>query len=131
MSRRHSHGRSGRHNASSYYDPGVDNVNRAMEFRFKKAMDRARIGGYEHGSIIEGREVDFYFHKQQLAVEIDGYFHVMEKTRIKDACKESLLHDRGIEVVRFTNDDIRYYLPECIRKLQMKLRERADSMGKR
>ncbi len=50
--------------------------------------------------------VDFYCTKLRLVIEIDGDPHFFKRGIIHDSEKEKFLNDKGINIVRFTNDDI-------------------------
>jgi very-short-patch-repair endonuclease len=44
---------------------------------------------------------DFFCHELMLAIEIDGYSHLLDEVQIKDAKKEKRLNELGIRVLRF------------------------------
>ena len=50
--------------------------------------------------------VDFYYHKARLAIELDGGQHFEDQGIASDATREHYLNDLGIEVIRFTNDEV-------------------------
>lgn len=50
--------------------------------------------------------VDFYLPKpRKIVIEIDGTSHVGTKDRIKDAVRDAYFQERGIRVVRMTNEE--------------------------
>ena len=52
--------------------------------------------------------VDFYCPKYKIAIEIDGSQHYAYSNQKKDEIRDSYLRQNGIEVIRFTNNDIRF-----------------------
>jgi very-short-patch-repair endonuclease len=50
--------------------------------------------------------VDFYCHKHQLVVEIDGDTHGQEDIQKKDQIRTDFLESNGLRVVRFTNREV-------------------------
>jgi len=48
--------------------------------------------------------VDFFCHELMLAIEIDGYTHLLEEVQIKDMDKEKRLNELGVNVLRFHDD---------------------------
>ena len=54
--------------------------------------------------VMEGFILDFYCHARRLAVELDGAVHL--KTREYDAERDAILGGAGIQVLRFTNEEV-------------------------
>lgn len=51
--------------------------------------------------------VDFYCPKFKVVIEIDGSQHYTDEYENKDVARDSYLMRNGIEVIRFSNDDVR------------------------
>ncbi len=51
--------------------------------------------------------VDFYCTDLKLAIEIDGDSHFQEGAGKKDAIRTKFLTEQGIELIRFTNNDVK------------------------
>lgn len=49
---------------------------------------------------------DFYCHEAKLVIEIDGSQHLTEKGQKKDEFRTEILEDYGLNVIRFTNQQI-------------------------
>ena len=49
---------------------------------------------------------DFYCHSLSLIIEIDGGYHLNENQQTKDKERTKALNFNGIEVVRFTNEEV-------------------------
>lgn len=49
---------------------------------------------------------DFYCHKAQLVIEIDGSQHYTEKGKKRDDFRTEILDDYNLQVIRFTNQQI-------------------------
>ena len=56
--------------------------------------------------IIEGFIVDFYIPKAKIVIELDGRQHLMREHHEKDSERDKILSELGIEVLRFSNEDI-------------------------
>ncbi len=50
--------------------------------------------------------VDFYCHQLKLVIEIDGESHLAEDAKEYDEVRTKVLNGYGIEVIRYTNDQI-------------------------
>jgi very-short-patch-repair endonuclease len=55
---------------------------------------------------IDNYIVDFYCSKLSLAIEVDGYSHEFLEIFNKDVTKEARLNDLGIQVLRFSDDQV-------------------------
>lgn len=65
-----------------------------------------RLSGlhFRRQQIIRGFVVDFYCHEAALVIEVDGEVH--ERQAEHDQAREQVLKELGLEVVRFTNDEV-------------------------
>lgn len=52
--------------------------------------------------------LDFYCHKKQLSMEIDGSSHDSTEQKLMDNHRTQLLEESGINEIRFTNDEVTY-----------------------
>ena len=60
-----------------------------------------------HRQKIFGRYiVDFYIAEKKLVIELDGSQHYENLGREKDAQRDAYLQERGITVVRYSNEDV-------------------------
>ena len=71
--------------------------------------------------------LDFYCSKAKLAVELDGSQHYETDAQKYDAERTKFLEEQGIEVLRFTNQEIKQHFPEVVKLIEEKVKER---MGK-
>ncbi len=62
---------------------------------------------------------DFYCHKHKLVIEVDGDIH--KKQKEYDEGRTFELEHFGIEVIRFTNEEIFHNIEEVIRKIETTL----------
>jgi len=61
---------------------------------------------------------DFYCHEKRLVVEVDGGIH-LDRDRIDyDRNRTMALNDLGIEVIRFTNEEVLYSMLEVTKKIK-------------
>jgi len=57
---------------------------------------------------------DFYSHKLKLVIELDGSIHDLEETKKKDHERQSAIESLGLTVIRFTNEEIKLCIEDCI-----------------
>jgi len=59
---------------------------------------------FRRQQVIAGFIVDFYCHKAALVIEVDGDIHDLQQD--EDARREKALHELGLRIVRFGNDEV-------------------------
>lgn len=57
---------------------------------------------------------DFYCHSLKLVIEVDGSIHYKEEVKKKDIKRENIIRSLGIEMLRFTNNEVLYKLDVVI-----------------
>jgi very-short-patch-repair endonuclease len=65
-----------------------------------------------------GYVLDFYCHKIKLAIEVDGEVHSDATQNEYDHERTTELRKRGIEVIRFTNDEVLNLPAEVLNAIQ-------------
>jgi very-short-patch-repair endonuclease len=70
--------------------------NRNLEFKFRRQHPIVRF------------IIDFYCAEVKLCIEIDGGTHLEQGQREYDAARIEVLESIGCNVIRFTNNDVRY-----------------------
>ena len=87
------------------------------ERSFRLELENRAISGwiqeFQHGIY----SYDFAFPFVKLDVEIDGNTHLKEKVKIIDERRDKWSIENGWKVLRFTTDQIRNNLNDCINKL--------------
>jgi very-short-patch-repair endonuclease len=63
---------------------------------------------------------DFYCHKIKLVIEIDGGIHLDEEQRQRDIGRTFELEKYGIEVMRFSNEEVLYDYEKVLEKIKKK-----------
>jgi very-short-patch-repair endonuclease len=61
--------------------------------------------------------LDFFCVERQLAVEVDGGVHLNAEQAARDSERSEFLTQRGVRVLRFTNEEIEQHLPDVLRKI--------------
>ncbi|KYG71916.1 hypothetical protein AWW68_18060 [Roseivirga spongicola] len=61
--------------------------------------------------------VDFYCHKLKLVIEVDGKNHMEKDQAEYDADRSHELHDFGISVIRFSNQEIEQNIEKVITEI--------------
>jgi len=91
-----------------------------------KYLQNRNTGGYKFrrqhpsGSYI----ADFYYHEKRLIVEADGEIHLKPEIAEKDENRTAVLDRYGIEVVRFTNQEVLENIDSVIQRIIQKLNNR-------
>ena len=71
---------------------------------------------FRRQQIIAGFIVDFYCHKAELVIEVDGDIHDLQQD--EDARREKALYEIGLKTVRFENDEVIRNLSEVLEKIR-------------
>ena len=78
---------------------------------------------FRRQQIIDGFIVDFYCHRAGLIIEVDGPIH--DSQQDMDAEREAVLLNRGLKIIRFTNDQVMNEMPsvldnvrQCIQQME-------------
>lgn len=62
--------------------------------------------------------VDFYCHEYRLVIEIDGDSHAQDGAKIKDKKRTEFLESKGLQVIRFTNQEVLHRIDGVIQTLE-------------
>lgn len=84
------------------------------ETKLWKRLRANKLNGlhFRRQQVILGFIVDFYCHKYQLIVEIDGDVHDSQKEQ--DVERENVLTQSGFRVIRFTNEQVESNIEEVL-----------------
>ena len=70
---------------------------------------------FRRQQVISGFIVDFYCHKADLLVEVDGDIHDLQPE--EDARRAKVLGELGLRFVRFRNEDVLKNLSAAVQKI--------------
>ncbi len=84
----------------------------AAERALRKELTRRGLD-FHQGETIAGREIDFFFPRCSLAVEVDGLSHLTLEARVRDRTKERALAERGIHLLRLGNEEVLADVRRC------------------
>ena len=70
--------------------------------------------------------VDFYCHKLKLVIEVDGESHLSADAMEYDEQRTKVLNAYGIEVVRYTNEEILNHFEDVVIDLKNRVKERIN-----
>jgi very-short-patch-repair endonuclease len=73
--------------------------------------------------------LDFYCHQALLAVEIDGGYHENQKQHQYDEMRTQYLKERGLEVIRFNNEEVEKNVNKVMHFMEAKALERIKSIN--
>lgn len=65
--------------------------------------------------------VDFYCWEAKLIIEVDGGIHDLSEVRENDRLKEECLRMHGLDVIRFTNEQVLGTIEEVIAVIRQKI----------
>ena len=65
---------------------------------------------------------DFYSHRLNLIIEVDGEYHETEDQQRKDQLRSNLLEFQKLEIIRFTNQDVLQQIDSVLERLNVKIR---------
>lgn len=66
---------------------------------------------------------DFYCHELKLVIEIDGGVHLIKENKEYDIGREIALNEFGIEIIRFTNDQVINEIEHVLKVISHKITE--------
>ena len=67
--------------------------------------------------------LDFYCPEAQLAIEVDGSQHANEENQKMDSIRSQHLKGKGIQVIRFWNNDVLEHVDAVVVEIQATLEE--------
>lgn len=73
---------------------------------------------------ILGRIADFYCNAALIIVEVDGGYHSTAEQKRKDQFRDQYLGCHGVEVMRFTNDEVRANIDRVVNCITNRVTER-------
>ena len=79
-----------------------------------KATSKAR---FVRQYSIESFVIDFYCRRLRLAIEIDGGVHDLPDQTDYDRFRETYISNYDVTFLRFTNEEIKHNLSECLKKI--------------
>jgi very-short-patch-repair endonuclease len=74
---------------------------------------------------------DYYCHDLKLVIEIDGGIHLSKENKEYDVGRETTLSEFGIEIIRFTNDQVINEIEQVIKIIAEKIAELKKEKNKK
>ncbi|KXK12806.1 MAG: hypothetical protein UZ14_CFX002002044 [Chloroflexi bacterium OLB14] len=74
---------------------------------------------FRRQQIIAGFIVDFYCHKADLVIEVDGSVHNSQEQKEYDAEREKVLTEMGLRITRFKNYEVEKNLQGVVKKIKL------------
>lgn len=72
---------------------------------------------------IDNYIIDFYCYELSLGIEVDGYSHEFLEVHTKDTIKEARLNELGIEVLRFSDEQVLKDTENVLRAIEFYIEE--------
>ncbi|MFN2439219.1 MAG: endonuclease domain-containing protein [Chitinophagaceae bacterium] len=66
---------------------------------------------------------DYYCHELKLVIEIDGEIHLAKENREYDISRDITLNEFGIQIIRFTNEQVINDTDQIIKEIKKKIEE--------
>jgi len=66
---------------------------------------------------------DYYCHELKLIIEIDGGIHLSKANREYDISRDISLNEFGIQIIRFTNEQVINDIDQVIEEIKKKMEE--------
>ena len=79
---------------------------------------------------IQGYIVDFAFLEVKLVIEVDGEYHNKEEQKIYDDARTKFLNQFGLELIRFTNDEVINNTEKVIKEIKNSIEEQKQELKK-
>lgn len=88
------------------------------------AIKRDQIFGYRFRRqyVVAGFIIDFYCPKLRLGIEVDGEIHNLDDNRIRDLERENIINQYNINIIRFTNKEIKDNILTVLNNLKAKIK---------
>ena len=67
---------------------------------------------------------DYYCHELKFIIELDRQIHLLKENREYDIGRDIMLNEFGLEIIRFTNDQVINHIEFVIEAIEEKIRER-------
>ena len=109
------------------YNPKLKEFARELRNNSTKAeiilwqkLKRKQMYGYDfhRQKPLDNFIVDFFCHELMLAIEVDGYSHILIEVQNKDVKKETKLNELGVEVLRFSDYQVMKDTENVIRAIE-------------
>lgn len=84
---------------------------------------------FQQQKTIDNYIVDFYCHKAKLVVEIDGSQHYDKTKSLLDSKRTSKLNSLGLNVLRFSNNDINSCFDSVCEKINYEVHKQIETAG--
>lgn len=90
------------------------------EDKLWQAVRNRKLGGakFRRQHPISWFIVDFYCHEHKLVVEVDGDIHLLPDLKERDEYRQEQLEALGLQVVRFTNEEVLGELTMVLHKIE-------------
>lgn len=95
------------------------------EIRLWMHLKEKQLCGYDfhRQKPLDNFIVDFYCNELMLAIELDGYSHTLDEAFEKDKIKEERLHELGITIIRFDDNEVMYDIHNVLRTIECWIKE--------
>jgi very-short-patch-repair endonuclease len=74
---------------------------------------------FRRQQIIAGFIVDFYCHKADLVIEVDGSVHDGQEQKEYDVEREKILKEIGLRIIRFKNYEVQKNLQGVVERIRL------------
>lgn len=100
-------------------------MTKAEELLWSYLRDRKLAGfKFRRQQPMEGFILDFYCDVAKLGIELDGSIHSLKEVKDYDEQRTQFLNEFGIEIIRFSNEDVTNKTDEVLKNIRQNIEER-------
>jgi len=100
-------------------------MTKAEELLWSYLRDRKLAGfKFRRQQPMEGFILDFYCDVAKLGIELDGSIHSLKEVKDYDEQRTQFLNQFGIEIIRFSNEDVTNKTDEVLKNIRQNIEER-------
>lgn len=100
-------------------------MTKAEELLWSYLRDRKLAGfKFRRQQPLEGFILDFYCDVAKLGIELDGSIHSLKEVKDYDEQRTQFLNEFGIEIIRFSNEDVTNKTDEVLKNIRQNIEER-------
>ena len=101
------------------------NMTRSEKLLWQRLRRKELIGArFRRQHPINRFIADFYCHQAKLVIEVDGLYHNDEDQKIYDEGRCQEFREFGIEILRFTNEEVESNIDKVMERIKEKLKSR-------
>jgi very-short-patch-repair endonuclease len=107
-----------------------NNLTKSEAFLWNYLKGKQMLGfDFHRQRPVDNYIIDFFCQELYLAIELDGYSHLLSTSDKSDFYKEKKLKDLGVELIRFWDEEVFNDLDNVLRVIEITVMERKEEFG--